>query len=181
MRLSNIPCEYRNVDSVKKLTQAVEDFRKSKLRYLYLSCHADTDGIAINGYDVSNAELAEIFKGNVKKKRLFLSACKAGNRNMATAFINKSGGQSIIGAPIDLYFDKAALFWPSFFHVINMAEQDKMNKQSLSKTLKQCVDLFEIPINYYHAINNQEMYLRRYKFRHNKVTTNKKVLMTKQL
>lgn len=181
LELSNIECEYRDVETIDDFTQAVEDFRNSQLRYLHLSCHADMDGIEINGEEISNKELVLIFKGNISKKRLFLSACKAGNRNMATAFINKCGGQSVIGTPIDLYFDKAALFWPAFYHVINMVDQDKMNKHSLSQTLKRCVDLFEIPINYYHGIRRHSSYLRRYKFRHDKATTNKRISMTKKL
>lgn len=179
LELSNIECEYRDVESIDDFTQAVEDFRNSKLRYLHLSCHADMNGIEINGEALSNKELVSIFKGKIFKKRIFLSTCKAGNKNMATAFINKCGGQSVIGTPIYLYFDKAALFWPAFYHVINTVDQDKMNGHNLSQTLKRCVDLFEIPINYYHAINGQSSYLWRYKFRHDKATTNMRISMTK--
>ena len=132
-------------------------------------------GIEINGDVISNSELSEIFRNKIKRKRIFLSACKGGNRNMATAIITKCGGQSVIGTPIDLYFDKAALFWPSFYHVIYGVDKKKMNKRNLSTVLKKCVDLFETPINYYHGINGETKYLRRYKFRHNQRTTNKRI------
>ena len=54
-----------------------------------------------------------------------------------------------------------------------------MNKKSLSVALKKCVDLFEIPIDYYHKIGNNTKYLRCYRFRYNKNTTNKKIFVTK--
>ncbi|USD21711.1 hypothetical protein MJO52_00790 [Microbulbifer variabilis] len=181
LKLSQIKCEYRYVHTREELSEAVKEFRQSNLRYLHLSCHANMDGIEVDNKIISNKELIEIFKGNIKKRRLFLSACKAGNRNMATVFINKCHGQSVIGTPINLRFDKAALFWPAFYHVINILDQEKMNKRSLTETIKRCVDLFDVPINYYHNINGQEKYLRRYKFRCNSITTERRILITKNI
>lgn len=97
---------------------------------------------------------------------------------MATAAI-KCGAQSVIGTPIILFFDKAALFWPAFYHVINEVDDTKMNKRNISDTMKKCVDLFQIPINYYHGINGEPRRLRRYKFRPNERTTNKKIGISK--
>jgi len=181
LELSSIFNIYREVLSKEDFVTVIAEFKKSNLRYLHISCHADMNGIEINGDHISNYELSVIFKNKIKNKRLFLSACKGGNRNMATAVITKCGGQSVIGTPIDLYFDKAALFWPSFYHVINCADKSKMNKHNLSDTLKRCVSLFEIPINYYHAINGDSKYLRRYKFRHDQRTTNKRISISKDV
>ena len=178
LKLSKIKNIYREVLDKDDFIKAINEFKKSNLRYLHLSCHSDMDGIEINGEDITNFESSAIFKNKINKKRIFLSACKGGNRNMATA-IAKRGGQSVIGTPINLYFDKAALFWPSFYHIINCADNNKMNKNSLSSTLKKCVDLFEIPINYYHGINGESKYLKRYKFRHNKRTTNKRIKISR--
>lgn len=181
LELSKISNVYRKVLSREDFITAINEFNKSNLRYLHISCHADMNGIEINGDDISNSELSVIFKNKINKKRIFLSACKGGNRNIATAVVAKCGCQSVIGTPIDLYFDKAALFWPSFYHVINCADANKMNKNSLSSTLKRCVDLFEIPINYYHGINGDFKHLRRYKFRHDKMTTNKIIKISRNL
>lgn len=100
---------------------------------------------------------------------------------MATAVITKCKGLSVIGTPKNLHFDKAALFWPSFYHVINCDDKKRMNRRNLSKTLKRCVDLFEVPINYYHAINGATKYLRRYKFRHDARTTNNRISISKDI
>lgn len=174
LNLSKIKSIYREVHDKDDFIESINEFKKSDYRYLHISCHSDTDGIEINGDEISNLELSKIFKNKINKKRIFLSACKGGNRNIATAVI-RCGGQSVIGTPINLYFDKAALFWPSFYHVINCVDDSKMNKQNISSTLKKCVDLFEIPINYYHGIKAEPKYLRRYKFRHNQRTTNNRI------
>jgi hypothetical protein len=179
LKLSNIRNKYREVLSKEDFIDAIRDFKKSNLRYLHLSCHSDLDGIEINREEITNKELSDIFRNRIDGKRLFLSACQGSNRKMATVVISKCGGLSLIGTPIDLFFVKAALFWPSFYHVINNIDNRKMNKKSLSSALKKCVDLFEIPINYYHKIENEEKYLRRYMFRHDKDTSNRKITVAK--
>ncbi|MFQ1934251.1 hypothetical protein ACK350_12345 [Aeromonas veronii] len=98
--LSQINNIYREVESIEDFQSAIVDFKKSGLRYLHLSCHADMDGIEINGEEVSNHELSEMFYGNLEGRRVFLSACKGGNRNMATAAITRCSAQSVIGTPI---------------------------------------------------------------------------------
>lgn len=181
LELSLIDNVYREVISKDDFNQALIEFQKSKLRYLHLSFHADFDGFEINGEEVSNMEMSDLLKGKIKGKRVFLSACKGGNRNFATAAIANNGCRSVIGTPIDLHFDKAALFWPAFYHVMNIADKSKMNKRGLSQALKKCVDLFHVPINYYHSINGDRKYLRRYKFRTDTPTTNKKITVANKV
>ncbi|MBL6447623.1 hypothetical protein JMN32_14995 [Fulvivirga sp. 29W222] len=181
LELSIIDNVYREVYSKEDFERALEEFQESKFRYLHFSCHADFEGFEINGDEITNLEISEMLKGKVKDKRVFLSACKGGNRNIATVAIANNDARSVIGTPIDLHFDKAALFWPAFYHVINMADKSKMNKRNLSHTLKKCVDLFHIPINYYHRINGKRKYLRRYKFRTGASTTNKRITVANKL
>ncbi len=181
LELSLIDNIYREVVSKEDLLDALEEFSKSKLRYLHFSCHADFEGFEINGEDITNLEISEMLKGKIKGKRVFLSACKGGNRNFATAAIANNEARSVIGTPVNLHFDKAALFWPAFYHVINIADNSRMNKRSLSESLKKCVDLFQIPINYYHKIDGKRKYLRRYKFRTDSATTNKKITVANNI
>lgn len=178
LNLSCIENVYREVHHKDDFADAIREFKASNLRYLHISCHADMEGIEINGEEIVNSELLGILMGNVRNRRVFFSSCKGGNRNTATA-VNKAGGQSVIGTPIDLSFDKAALFWPAFYHVINCVESQKMNQKSISNTLKKCVDLFEIPINYYHGIKKEPKKLRRYKFRYNAKTSNSIITISK--
>jgi len=178
LELSRIKNIYKEVHDKDEFIAVIDEFKTSNLRYLHISCHADMDGIEINGEEITNLELSKVFKNKITKKRIFLSACKGGNRNIATA-VTRCGGRSVIGTPIDLHFDKAALFWPSFYHVINCADNSKMNKKSIRDTLRKCVDLFEIPVNYYHGIKGEPKQLRRYKFRFNEKTINKLIKTSK--
>lgn len=171
LELSGIKTIYREAESSEDFVNLIDEFKISNYRYLHISCHGDMDGFEINGEDIDNRELLKIFKGKINGRRVFLSSCKGGNRNIATV-VNKCQGQSLIGTPVDLHFDKAALFWPSFYHVIYNAERKKMNTSSISKTLKRCVELFEIPINYYHKSEINPEKLRRYKFRAGEKTVN---------
>lgn len=171
LKLSGIRAEYREAESTKDFANSLQEFKDSNFRYLHISCHGDMQGFEINGETIDNNELLRIFRGKLNGRRVFLSSCKGGNRNIATV-VSKCRGQSLIGTPIDLYFDKAALFWPSFYHVINCAENEKMNRASISSTLKRCVELFEIPINYYHTSERNQRKLRRYKFRAGERTIN---------
>lgn len=173
LKLSKIPHIYRKPRSKYEFIKAIHKFKESDLRYLHISCHADMNGIELNGKDISNSELSKIFRNKIKKRRIFLSTCEGGNRNMATVVISECEGQSIIGTPIKLDFDKAALFWPPFYHVIHNIDAKRMKRDTLITALKKCVNLFEIPINYYHGINGKPKYLRRYKIKPNKKTKSK--------
>lgn len=175
LKLSMIENIYREVFSKTDFEQALKEFQESELRYLHLSFHADYHGFEINGEEITIFEVSHILKGKMKNRRLFLSACKGGNRNVATVAITNNEARSVIGTPINLDFDKAAIFWPAFYYVINMADKSSMNKRNLSRALKKCVDLFHVPINYYHRIDGNSKYLRRYKFRAGRKTTNKKI------
>ncbi|MEZ2339371.1 hypothetical protein AB6735_27250 [Mucilaginibacter sp. RCC_168] len=172
--LSNIPTEYHWIDSKSHLRELLRDFRKSKFRYLYLSCHADEYGIEVNGDDVSNHELQK-FTGNLTDIRIFMSACKGGNDRLAKLMISKSNILSLIGSPTDLDMDKAAVFWPSFFYVMKEIDEKKMNRMMISKTLKKLVDIFNTPINYYSKISNDKNFMRRLKIRPGKNSDNIKL------
>jgi hypothetical protein len=181
LALSKINNAYHKVQSKEDFIESIRRFKKSEFRYLHISCHSDKNGIEIDGEEITNKELIRIFKNKIIGRRLFLSACQGSNKKMATVVLTKCGGQSLIGTPTDLHFDKAALFWPSFYHVINNIDKKGMNKRSISSALKKCVELFEIPINYYHKIENEKEYLRCYKFRYNKETSNRKISVANKI
>ncbi|MEQ1587203.1 MAG: hypothetical protein ABL895_15045 [Cyclobacteriaceae bacterium] len=164
LEMAKINSLYRWVTSKTEFTDAIKDFNKSGFRYLHLSCHADETGLEVGGEEISNFDLIDILEGNVRGRRIFLSSCKGSNLHTATVVIQKCKGQSVVGTPIDIYFHEAALFWPSFYYVINRIDKEKMNQQSISESIKKCVDLFEVPINYY-CKSKTKGYINRYKFK----------------
>jgi hypothetical protein len=156
----SITCYHKDCISVDHLKDLLKDFRKSKFRYLHLSCHANESGIFINGDFVSNRQLQEML-GKINDRRVFLSACEAGNENLAHRLISLSRALSVIGTPLPLNQDKAAVFWPAFYYVMKEGDLKKMTMDRLKTNLQKCVDLFDVPINYYSAIIKDPAYLRR--------------------
>jgi len=176
LELCRINSFYKSVSSKPEFLQALVDFNKSGFRYLHISCHADQKGLEIGGEDVPSEELLAGLKGNINGRRVFLSACKGSNLLMATIVIGKCRGQSVIGSPDD----KAALFWPSFYYVVNRIDKEKMNQRSLSKSIQKCIDLFDVSINYYHR-SKRARHLKRYKFRSNKDLERNTIQMSSEI
>ena len=174
LNVAEIPAVYHTALSKTHLKELLGDFRLSKFRYLYLSCHANESGIDINGEDISNKELQEM-AGSMPDVRIFMSACKGASRPLAKLMIGSSKILSLIGSPDDIDQDKAAVFWPAFFYVMKELDEEKMIRSNISTTLKKLVDLFNLPINYYSKINGDIHRLRQLKIRPNKSTDNKKI------
>ncbi len=180
LNLTRISNHYAEVASIEDFEREVDNFNKLDFRYLHLSFHGDIDGITINGEDVSNDQLSQILNPVILKKRVFMSSCKGSNLKLASPLIVNGGCQSLIGTPTDLDFDKAALFWPSFYHVIHSMDSSRMNQKLINKTIKKCVDLFRIPINYYHVLPKRpKCFLQREKFRPGKRTDNRRIRVMK--
>ncbi|QEM03733.1 hypothetical protein DIU31_009485 [Mucilaginibacter rubeus] len=174
LTVAKIPVIYRYALSVSSLKELLQDFKRSKFRYLYLSCHADEDGIEINGEAISYRELQHM-SGNMKDVRIFMSACKGVNRPFAKLMIGKSKILSLIGSPDDIDQDKAAVFWPAFFYIMKESDEKKMVRSNISITLKKLINLFDLPINYYSKITGDPKHMRQLKIRTGKSTDNKKI------
>jgi hypothetical protein len=165
LELSNIKVKYEWIETKDELNNKLSEFSISKYRYLHISCHADYNGLELTNDKIGNDEFGKLIKDRVQNKRIFLSACKGANLNLASIAI-KNGAYSLIGSPNNIHFDKAALFWASFFHIINEFDDEKMKKLEINYVLKSCVDLFNIPINYYTYIERyRETKMRRIKIR----------------
>jgi hypothetical protein len=165
LKLSLIPTKYNWVDTKEDFKKAIKEFNASKFRYLHISCHADETGFEINGEKISNSEFQSMTKKVLTNKRVFLSACKGANRDIASKIIISNKAYSLIGIPIDIYFDKSAIFWPTFYHLINEVDKKAMKRDLIIDIAKKCVNLLNVPINYYSRINNSSTHIRRLKFR----------------
>ena len=151
LRLSNTKCEYRKVTCMRSFEQIISEFDDSNFRYLHLSCHGSQQGLQIGDEFIANYQIGSFLEGRIKNKRVFLSSCEAGNRSLASEIL-KHGGYSLIGSPVEIAFDKAALCWASFFHVIQKLDKNKMKRKNIKSALEAIVDLFNVPIDYYSFI-----------------------------
>lgn len=177
LELSKIPTKYEWADTIEDLKRCLKKFDKSGYRYLHISCHADKKGLEINGDEISNAQLQSLTQNILSNKRLFLSACKGGNKDLASRIIIENNAYSLIGVPNDLPFDKSALFWPSFYHLIDEADSGRMKREKIIDIIKKCVTHFNVPINYYSRIRNSKTHIRRLEIRSQR-TDNRKIKST---
>lgn len=160
-------------DTVEDVERFILDFKSNNFRYLHLSCHADQTGLIINGESFLNSRIENLLLGGLENKRVFISACRGGNRELGEALVGRCWAYSLIGTPIDLPFEKSVVFWPSFYHLMNEIDGSKMRREDIKVTLKSCVELFGVPINYYSRIDSG--YIRRLKVRKGKPTNNMKL------
>ncbi len=174
LKIALINFLYKPVANKSEFVQAISEFNKSGYRYLHVSCHADLDSIEIGGEVIDYSELKSILKGDITGRRVFFSACEASNLKSATVIINKCNGLSVVGPPVKVDEDKAALFWPSFYYAINRIDSESMKRKGLRNTLQRCVDLFDAPINFYARSKIRE-HMKRYKIRARKTMDSKSV------
>jgi hypothetical protein len=168
LKLSKIPSEYKWANHKDHFQSLLKEFIKSNYRYLHLSCHGDRYGLEINDEVVTNFELQKYLKDGMLNKRIFMSACKGGNSDLAKRMICKCGALSLIGTPIDIDFHAVALFWPPFYYGMNLQDQRNMSRRDLKDNLKTCVDLFKVPINYYSKTSDPSSTIKRIGIRPNK-------------
>ena len=182
LNVCEMPCKHEAVDSIVEFETAINNFEQSNFRYLHLSCHANEKAIElVNGGLVPYEQLSLLLKGKINCKRVFMSACKAGNLDLAQRLIIENDSYSVIGSPISKDFDDFLLFWASLYKLINRKEEniDRMDKKTLIANIKKCSDLFSVPINYYSFVRNgskwSEKFIREIIF-----TPNKKIQNTKK-
>lgn len=179
LELSDIPSKYRWADSIDELKRHLILFSASRFRYLHLSCHADETGFEINGEFLSNKDFQTLTGKKLNKKRIFFSACKGANLDIASKLIINNGAISVIGTPTNLRFDKSVLFWPSFYHAMNEIDNKSMRKDNIKNILRKCVDLYNIPINFYSKHLTSKTFLWRLKIRSGEALDNRLVRVKK--
>jgi hypothetical protein len=165
LKLSKIECIYKYAHTKQDFVAFIKEFEESDYRYLHISCHADKSGFEIDGGEMTNEEISVILNKSLNDKRLFLSACEGANRDLASRIITNNKAYSLIGTPISLRFDKSILFWSSFYHLINEVDSDQMKREEIINVVKDCVRLFNIPINYYSRVTDSNIFIRRLKIR----------------
>lgn len=167
LELAKVQVEYKKIHDKIELKDALKEFSESQFRYLHISCHASDEIIQLTDETLVYQEFGELVSEKIRNKRIFLSACNAGNEKFASMMI-RYGAYSVTGSPIKIHFDKAVLFWASFFHVVNYLDEvlnydyePSMRRNEIKAALKSCVELFQIPINYFSYIKEDPNKMRR--------------------
>ncbi len=153
--ICHIPNQYFYIRTKKELKNIIKEFKKSDFGFLHLACHANEEKIATT-YDLIQFDELDIIIGKyLYHRRLFISACKAARLELAQHFIPKYHCYSVIGSPDNIYCDKAAVFWSSYYHLMYDLNQINMPQKQLMPILETLTKTFSIKLNYFAIINNQ--------------------------
>ncbi|MES2505061.1 MAG: CHAT domain-containing protein [Verrucomicrobiota bacterium] len=143
LRLARLKPKYFYIQDERELELLVPVFRQSNYRYLHISCHGDDKGFFLtNGY-VSFARFAEIFAGALLLRRIFVSACEAGQKDLVHELhASNRGIQSLIAPQVKIDYDHAAAIWSSFYTSLLGESRGKVTHSDIRKRMALLVRLF---------------------------------------
>jgi hypothetical protein len=153
--LSDIPNQYIYIRTYQEFEHAMELFKETDYGFLHISCHGNEEGICLTMDDLSFEDLGLIMGPYLKYRRLFLSACKAASFALAEYFIPRYHCYSIMGAADTIDYDKAAIFWSSYYYLMYRDDQKRMWQKNIIPTLQNITRTFDESLNYFSIINER--------------------------
>jgi hypothetical protein len=139
---------YYYIRTKAELEHIAVEFEASGYRYLHISCHGGDDTLETTLDSVTYQEFAKIFERKLKNRRLFVSACSAGNELFAEVVGGKNKDLiSIVAPATDIRFDHAVAFWTSFYVKTFSLNAKSMNSTRIAEVAKPLAVLFEAPLH----------------------------------
>ena len=143
---------YYYIRTKAELELLAKHFAASGYRYLHISCHGGMTSLETTLDSVSYKEFARIFARKLKSRRLFVSACSAGNRPFAELVRRRNPGIMSVAAPRnDIQFDHAVAFWSSFYVKTFSRNSHSMNSDRIAELLRPLAALFNEPVHFSRA------------------------------
>jgi hypothetical protein len=140
---------YYYIRTKAELELMAKEFEDSGYRYLHISCHGSAKSLELTLDSVSYQEFAKIFRRRLSNRRLFVSACSAGNDLFAQAVSAQNKDLKSIAAPSnDIQFDHAVAFWSSFYVKTFSLNADSMNSDRIVGVLGPLAALFGEPVHF---------------------------------
>jgi len=158
LRLSGKLVRYIYIRTRKELRFALQQFRKSDMRYLHISCHGSAHSIALTLDSLTFKEFGNLARPYLDGRRLFLSACEVATDNLAREILLNSSCYSVIGPADAIEFSDAALIWASFYHLAFRMNPDGMNRRAIRSALGGTCTLFGVPFKYFRRFESQDGY-----------------------
>ena len=155
--------KYYYIRTLKELKKIANLFGDSKYKYLHISCHADSKGLATTFDNISYSQLGNILKQHIDNRRVFVSACKMANSTLATQLLPHTQCYSLIGPRTNIYFDDAAAFWVSFYHLMFKQNDQEMKFVDLKKNIFRLSELFQQKIYMYRKRTSESKGFKTYK------------------
>lgn len=156
LKLSGSESKYVYLRTKKELKEVIDQFKKSGYRYLHFSCHGNKSEISLTLNNLSFEELGNMLEPCLKKRRMFFSSCKVVNERLAEALLKNTGCYSVIGSSEFIKFDRAAIYWSSFYHLMLRDEAKYMKQEGLGKNMALLQKLFGVHMRYFQASKSAE-------------------------
>jgi len=131
LSLSFKKTRYIYIRTLAEFKFALDEFKKSKFRYLHISCHGTKKGIATTLEDINFTSFGDLVSPYLSGVRMFFSSCSVANYYLAHgnfSHLRKTNCISVVGPSNDIEFNDAAVAWVSFYHL--MFKKDKMRMKN---------------------------------------------------
>ncbi|CAM2154510.1 CHAT domain-containing protein [Paraburkholderia tropica] len=165
LRLSGKNPKYFYFQSKDELPHLLKLFELSDYRYLHISCHASSNIVATTKENLSYADFATIFKGYLKSRRVFFSACELGNELFTECLAGTNNGMYSVVAPAEeIDFDHAAAIWAAFYVSAFAKNPNSMSGTDIRQRIENLCALF--PVDFHVSIYQSKLKT----WRHTKIT-----------
>jgi hypothetical protein len=155
LTLSGKQSSYVQLRSSNELGSFLKEFGDSKHRYLHMSCHGNDGGFQLTTDYIPAEELAELVAPHVAKRRVFLSSCLAAESTFADVLLKKQRQCYSVVAPVkEIYFDDAAIFRTSFYHLMFKVNPRSMNNSDIQRNVKLCAELIGEKFRFFYSAGN---------------------------
>ncbi|MFC9540776.1 hypothetical protein ACFTQ7_12920 [Lysinibacillus sp. NPDC056959] len=146
LKLVEIPVEYRYIRTKEELQVMIKQFEKLKYKYLHLSCHGNSSGIAMTLDELSFPfeKFKNMFRSSNLKKRLFLSSCSVVGGEDIKIGMHGSDFISIVGPKRDIDFSDAAIFWAAFYQQMFKYESDVFENDDIFEIVKKLSSVLDV-------------------------------------
>lgn len=156
LKISGSEAEYVYLRTKKELEKVIDHFENSGYRYLHFSCHGNSRGIGLTLDNLSFEELGEMLAPCLDKRRVFFSSCQVMNNKLAEALLKDTGCYSVIGPSKSINFDRAAIYWASFYHLMLRDEAVSMKRGKLKEHTATLQKLFGVHMRYFSTSRSAE-------------------------
>ncbi|MDO8777613.1 MAG: hypothetical protein Q7K57_54640 [Burkholderiaceae bacterium] len=148
---------YYYIRTRAELEHLAEEFEASGYRYLHVSCHGGDGSLETTLDSISYADFAKIFSNRLAGRRLFVSACSAGNESFAELIHGKNSKAISVAAPVEeIRFDHAVAFWCAFYTKAFSINAKYMNSDHLLEVLQPLATLFNAPMHFSRVGKNKK-------------------------
>lgn len=151
LQLSGSQPEYMYLRTRRELEAALELFERTRYRYLHVSCHGRKSGIDLTLDSLSFEQLGKLMAPVIDRKRVFFSSCSVMNDKCAAALFAESGCRSLLGPSKVINFDRAAIFWSAFYHLMLRDEARAMKRDHVQMVTAILQRLFGVHMRYFVA------------------------------